>query len=222
MELTDIISHPLTEVVLQLEYVVRWSGAAIVPAGALTGSSRRGSSIKHSSTHSTTLTLCWAAWQPCTSEALPEEECQVSIDLKSGPGFKPTIIPNSACNACYQGTLSDAGKVTFKFVPSRSSSRVESSQLFEDLTSRKPSPQLRGEDMPDTGEELRTVQMSSGVTREPRLSPTHAPITSSPPRKGTSPNEELVVTEISHHRPAVEVKPTMHPVVAATATRLCM
>ena len=46
MELTDIISHPLTEVVLQLEYVVRWSGAAIVPAGTLTGSSRRGSSIK--------------------------------------------------------------------------------------------------------------------------------------------------------------------------------
>jgi len=38
--------------------------------------------------------------------------------------------------------------------------------------------------------------------------------------QGTSLNEQLVVTEISHHRPAVEVKSTMHPVVAATATRL--
>jgi len=46
VELTDIISHPLTEVVLQLEYVVRWSGVAIMPAGTLAGSSRRGSSIK--------------------------------------------------------------------------------------------------------------------------------------------------------------------------------
>ena len=41
-----------------------------------------------------------------------------------------------------------------------------------------------------------------------------------PQLQGTSPNEELVATEISHHHPAVEVKPTMHPVVAATPTRL--
>ena len=46
MELTDIISHPLMEVVLQLEYVVRWSGVAIVPASTLTRSSRGGSTMK--------------------------------------------------------------------------------------------------------------------------------------------------------------------------------
>ena len=46
MELTDVISHPLMEVVLQLEYVVSWSGVALVPVGTPTRSSRRGSTVK--------------------------------------------------------------------------------------------------------------------------------------------------------------------------------
>ena len=46
MELTDVISHPLMEVVLQLEYVVSWSGVALVPVGTPTRSTRRGSTVK--------------------------------------------------------------------------------------------------------------------------------------------------------------------------------
>ena len=46
MELTDVISHPLMEVVLQLEYVVSWSGVAIVPVDTPTRSTRRGSTVK--------------------------------------------------------------------------------------------------------------------------------------------------------------------------------
>ena len=46
MELTGVISHPLVEVVLQLEYVVSWSGVAIMPVGTPTRSARRGSTVK--------------------------------------------------------------------------------------------------------------------------------------------------------------------------------
>ena len=46
MELTGVISHPLMEVVLQLEYVVSWSGVAIMPVGTPTRSARRGSNVK--------------------------------------------------------------------------------------------------------------------------------------------------------------------------------
>ena len=46
MELTGVISHPLVEVVLQLEYVVSWSGVAIMPIGTPTRSARRGSTVK--------------------------------------------------------------------------------------------------------------------------------------------------------------------------------
>ena len=46
MELTDVISHPLMEVVLQLEYVVSWSGVALVPVDTPTRSTRRGSTVK--------------------------------------------------------------------------------------------------------------------------------------------------------------------------------
>ena len=46
MELTGVISHPLMEVVLQLEYVVSWSGVAIMPVGTPTRSARRGSTVK--------------------------------------------------------------------------------------------------------------------------------------------------------------------------------
>ena len=55
--------------------------------------------------HSTTLTLGWAVWQPFDPSQNIEDEpqpTQMSLELKSGPGFKPTIIPNSAHNACYQ------------------------------------------------------------------------------------------------------------------------
>ena len=55
--------------------------------------------------HSTTLTLGWAVWQPFDPNQSIEDEqnpTQVSLELKAGPGFKPTIIPNSAHNACYQ------------------------------------------------------------------------------------------------------------------------
>ena len=55
--------------------------------------------------HSTTLTLGWAVWQPFDPNQNVEDELQptpVSLELKSGSGFKPTIIPNSAHNACYQ------------------------------------------------------------------------------------------------------------------------
>jgi hypothetical protein len=55
--------------------------------------------------HSTTLTLGWAVWQPFDPGNQNAEEenqpTQMSLELKSGPGFKPTIIPNSAHNACY-------------------------------------------------------------------------------------------------------------------------
>ena len=46
MELTGVISHPLVELVLQLEYVVSWSGVAIMPVGTPTRSARRGSTVK--------------------------------------------------------------------------------------------------------------------------------------------------------------------------------
>ena len=46
MELTGVISHPLMELVLQLEYVVSWSGVAIMPVGTPTRSARRGSNVK--------------------------------------------------------------------------------------------------------------------------------------------------------------------------------
>ena len=46
MELTGVISHPLVEVVLQLEYVVSWSGVAIMPVGTPTRNTRRGSTVK--------------------------------------------------------------------------------------------------------------------------------------------------------------------------------
>ena len=58
--------------------------------------------------HSTTLTLSWAVWQPFDPNQNIEDEqqpTQVSLELKSGPGFKPTIIPNSAYNACYQVSM---------------------------------------------------------------------------------------------------------------------
>ena len=65
LEVTDIIPHPLVEVVLQLEYVVSWSGVAMVTGAEGTTRSRRKSSIgvghlvMHKSTQQFQSCFCW-------------------------------------------------------------------------------------------------------------------------------------------------------------------
>lgn len=62
--------------------------------------------------HTTALTLGWAVYQPFdTDHPLTEDETlqlvkPVSLELKSGLGLTPTIIPYSAHNACYKVSTS--------------------------------------------------------------------------------------------------------------------
>ena len=76
------------------------------------------SSPQPPSVHTTALTLGWAVYQPFDTEhPLTEDETlqlvkPVSLELKSGPGFTPTIIPYSAHNACYKVCTSRRGEGT--------------------------------------------------------------------------------------------------------------
>lgn len=65
--------------------------------------------IQPPSVHTTALTLGWAVYQPFNTDHTPAVEDEswqaakpVSLELKSGPGFTPMIIPYSAHNACYK------------------------------------------------------------------------------------------------------------------------
>lgn len=78
-------------------------------------------SLQPSTVHTTSLSLGWAVCQPfnaadsssqqAAASALTLDEDpllhqtvprQLSLELKAGPGFTPTIIPYSAYNACYK------------------------------------------------------------------------------------------------------------------------